>query len=94
MGFPWVSPGLSDKEKETTSFGGGRRGHMRKTVRMERNVWDNRSNKTEIWVGKDGLQLGLLGGHRLCREELVLKDEWKSKTSWAKSCNKNTCMKK
>lgn len=34
---------------------------MRKTVRMERNPWDNRSSKTEIWDGKDGLQLALLG---------------------------------
>lgn len=59
--FPWVSPGPGDTEKETTSFNGGRRGHVRKTVRVERNPWDNRSSKIERWDGKDGLQLALLG---------------------------------
>lgn len=34
---------------------------MRKTVRVERNPWDNRSSKIERWDGKDGLQLALLG---------------------------------
>lgn len=42
---------------------------MRKTVRMERNPWGNRSSRTETWDGKDRLQLVWLGGHGLCGEE-------------------------
>lgn len=55
IGFPWVYPGLSDTEKETTSFSGAKKGHVRKMVMMERNSWDNRSSTTEMWDGKDGL---------------------------------------
>lgn len=58
---------------------------MRKTVRMERNPWHNRSSKIEIWDGKDGLQLALLGWTQILREESVLNDEGKSKAVWAKS---------
>lgn len=85
VSFPSISPGLSNTEKETTSFKRGGRGHTRETLRMKRNSWDNKSRKTEIWDGEDGLQLALLGGQGPCSDELALNGEWKSKTGWAKS---------
>lgn len=54
-------------------------------MRTGRNSWENRSSKTQVWDGKDGLQLALLGGQGLCSEELALNGERKSKTGWAKS---------
>jgi len=69
------SLGISQSEHCRRGNLKGAKGHMRKTVRMERSSWNKVTSENGIWDGKDDLQLAWLGGWRVHNEELVLISE-------------------